>query len=68
MGEGTLGSTDRRIPICVDKLFDEMRDEKSSLAESWAEHQITDWGVSLALIPMAWKLFIFDMIDRNIFL
>ena len=41
--EGPLGSTDRRIPICVDKLFGELHDEKSSLARSWADLQITEW-------------------------
>ena len=41
--EVPLGSTDRRIPICEDKLFDELHDDKSSLAQSWADHQIAEW-------------------------
>ena len=43
MEEGTLGSTDSRIPMCVGKLIDELHDGKSSLAESWTERHITDW-------------------------
>ena len=41
--EGPLGSVDRRIPICVEKLFSELHDENSSLAQSWTDLQITEW-------------------------
>ena len=41
--EGPLGTADRKIPICVDKLFGELHDDKSSLAQSWADLQITEW-------------------------
>ena len=46
---GPLGSTDRGIPICIEALLAELRDEQSSLAESWAEYQMKEWVKTLGV-------------------
>ena len=45
---GPLGSTDRKIPICLEKLHSKLHDETSSLAHLWTEAQISDWISTLA--------------------
>ena len=65
-GAGPLGSTDRRNPIDVDKLCDELNDESSSIRESWTEYQIKEWVKTLGVARDPVTLSIFRMFQSII--
>ena len=44
---GPLGSTDRRIPVNVESLYERLHGENSSIAESWTDFQMGEWVKTL---------------------
>ena len=44
---GTVGSTDRRIPVNVEALYERLQDENSPISESWADSQMKEWVKTL---------------------
>ena len=48
--KGPLGSVDRRCPVDVQKLYDELHAGNSSQVESWRDDNIREWSKSLGQV------------------